>query len=1047
MKRKILSLILVFAMTVSLLTVGTGAVEPTYGDTAGHWAESSIERWSEHGIIQGSNGQFDPNGQLTCAQLATILAKLLKLPAAKDAGFTDNTADAWYYDAINRCAAAGILNGNGDGTVTPEAPITRERAMVMLARALGIEPIRKPDLTKYTDAAQVSAYAQGYVAALIEAGIVGGVTANELAPQDNINRASTVTILDRAISTYADKAGATVKADGKGLVLVVAENVKITNAPEGTKIVVADGATGLTVNGKSVSDDQTYIVPKTEPAKPSSSSSGGSSSGSSHRHSYATAWSYDDTYHWHAATCGHNLKIDEAAHTFTYADNGNGTHTKSCSACSYSATEAHSYGESNRCVCGLVKPNEGVVASVKAADGICTYYSTLPEAVAAAADGATVTLVKGAETNSLKAGITYDLNGYKLTYTSSGSFSFSNQTTSFIGGAKGGTLDFPNISSTNSAIWANAGATLNVSDITVTCNGSAFYPAGNATALNITNCNVSSSVYCVGTNASSTDNYGVIITLKDSKFTSTASNGDSTAVIVNVACKLVIDNCELTAGRQGLIVRAGTATVTNSTIKTTGTYEVREKYYEALWSSGNEVPAAALTVGNYAVGAANAYLADAIVTLENTKLIGENNFPALYVDGNTSHIGKVSISGDAASVSGTMMKGQQTAEGKVIISITGGTFSSNPSAYVAEGYIARTNNDGKYVVSMVGTAENPYTLNEFNTLTKLPAGRAKLYVDIGDVSLAGNSVTIGNKDIADVYTSVTGDYTVGQKLDDGRVVTSVWNESQKIYLANTNKPGTTLYIRGSVKDNNDYGLNNTGNGPFPNSLNFVIPDASKVVFTKDFTVNGYFRCGFSWNDTTNLGGGVASHKIQSVLFDHSTFNGIWIQNGGFEANSLTLDGCTFNAYENKKFANDSNPLWFCNTGSCDITVMNCNFTASRPIKLAEQSAYGTKLTIVNNTFDMSAANTANEDNKPKNDAIMLCKIGNGTLGNVVISGNTVENGTALMAFYNSAGFTMAEGANFTVSGNTLGTGVKTSVEWKTTTKYMPDFVTVTGTPL
>ena len=280
MKRKILSLILVFAMTVSLLTVGTGAVEPTYGDTAGHWAESSIERWSGHGIIQGSNGQFDPNGQLTCAQLATILAKLLKLPAAKDAGFTDNTADAWYYDAINRCAAAGILNGNGDGTVTPEAPISRERAMVMLARALGIEPISNPDLTKYADAAQVSAYAQGYVAALIEAGIVGGVTADQLAPQANINRASTVTILDRAISTYADKAGATVKADGKGIVLVVAENVKITNAPEGTKIVVADGASGLTVNGKAVSDDQTYIVPKT------TTGSGSSSGGYSHSHSY-----------------------------------------------------------------------------------------------------------------------------------------------------------------------------------------------------------------------------------------------------------------------------------------------------------------------------------------------------------------------------------------------------------------------------------------------------------------------------------------------------------------------------------------------------------------------------------------------------------------------------------------------------------------------------------------------------------------------------------------------------------------------------------------
>lgn len=255
MKRKILSLILVFAMTVSLLTVGTGAVEPTYGDTAGHWAESSIERWSAYGIIQGSNGLFDPNGQLTCAQLATILAKLLKLPAAKDAGFTDNTADAWYYDAINRCAAAGILNGNGDGTVTPEAPITRERAMVMLARALGIEPIRKPDLTKYTDAAQVSAYAQGYVAALIEAGIVGGVTADELAPQANINRASTVTILDRAISTYADKAGATVKADGKGIVLVVADDVTVTG--EVNKLLVPANDIEVTVKGSKNIDDIT----------------------------------------------------------------------------------------------------------------------------------------------------------------------------------------------------------------------------------------------------------------------------------------------------------------------------------------------------------------------------------------------------------------------------------------------------------------------------------------------------------------------------------------------------------------------------------------------------------------------------------------------------------------------------------------------------------------------------------------------------------------------------------------------------------------------
>ena len=400
MKRKFLSLILVFAMTVSLLTVGTGAVEPTYGDTAGHWAESSIERWSAYGIIQGSNGLFDPNGQLTCAQLATILAKLLKLPAAKDAGFTDNTADAWYYDAINRCAAAGILNGNGDGTVTPEAPITRERAMVMLARALGIEPIRKPDLTKYTDAAQVSAYAQGYVAALIEAGIVGGVTADELAPQDNITRAATVTILDRAISTYADKAGATVKADGKGIVLVVAENVKITGAPEGTKIVVADGATGLTVNGKSVSDGQTYIVPK-------ATTSSGSSSSGGHSHSYTSTVTKEPTCTEKGVrtyTCSYDgstytEEIPALGHEWgNWKPDGNHlTHTRTCSRgctetknCEYTVTTAY---DKDTYTCSVCKDSYDVGKDSVVRIGT-TGYANLDTALAADGENNTIVLLK-----------------------------------------------------------------------------------------------------------------------------------------------------------------------------------------------------------------------------------------------------------------------------------------------------------------------------------------------------------------------------------------------------------------------------------------------------------------------------------------------------------------------------------------------------------------------------------------------------------------------------------------------------------------------------
>ena len=36
-----------------------------------------------------------------------------------------------------------------------------------------------------------------------------------------------------------------------------------------------------------------------------------------HEHTYSDVWSYDDTYHWHASTCGHVDQVkDKEKHTF-----------------------------------------------------------------------------------------------------------------------------------------------------------------------------------------------------------------------------------------------------------------------------------------------------------------------------------------------------------------------------------------------------------------------------------------------------------------------------------------------------------------------------------------------------------------------------------------------------------------------------------------------------------------------------------------------------------------------------------------------------------
>ena len=344
----------------------------------------------------------------------------------------------------------------------------------------------------------------------------------------------------------------------------------------------------------------------------------------------------------------------------------------------------------------------------------------------------------------------------------------------------------------------------------------------------------------------------------------------------------------------------------------------------------------------------------------------------------------------------------------------------------------------------LGRDEASYTLEQFNALTEIPEGIKTVYLNIGDVSLADGDVTIGNKDICDMWTwDRDTNHNVGDILKDGRKVYMV-RDTDTIY--SSNKPGITLYIGGSVNDNKEGGLNNKGDGNDPRCITLSIPDASNVVFTKDFTVNGYFRMNTGWSDGRNLGGAFYNRTVKSVLFDRSTFNGIWIQNGGFFADSLTLDGCTFNAYTNKVSANDSNPLWFCNIRTCDVTVKNCTFKASRPIKVVEQGVFGANVTITGNKFDMSLTNSADDASKPKNDAIMFSTlIGEtqwnpaGTLGNVVVSGNEVTGANALLTFFKPSQITMADGATFKVSNNTLN-GAKSSVEWKTATEYTPDFV-------
>ncbi len=311
-----------------------------------------------------------------------------------------------------------------------------------------------------------------------------------------------------------------------------------------------------------------------------------------------------------------------------------------------------------------------------------------------------------------------------------------------------------------------------------------------------------------------------------------------------------------------------------------------------------------------------------------------------------------------------------------------------------------------------------YSLAEFNALTEIPTGIKNVYVTIGSVSLKDGSVVIGNDNIRDKYERKDAAGATGE-------------------TTYTDKAGINLFIvGGTIKD-----------GPAvdhaaANKIAFRIPDKSTVTF-QGVKIEGFF--GLSGATSDNPYGSVMPHQIESVIFDGCTFDALWLQDGSFGTKQITIKNSTFNKHENSVSASNTNPLWFKSIGQTtkigneiwklytNVSIDNCVFNTNRPVKVVEQDVNGQTVSITNCTFNME------NDAGNKSAAIMFSDI-NGTLGNVVVSGNEVKGGVALLAFYsNPAQITMANGATFKVSDNTLN-GAKLSVKWKTADLYVPDFM-------
>ena len=277
MKKSLIS-ILVFALVLSLSLVAYAA---SYKDTSSHWAKSSIERWTEEKIVQGyADDTYKPDDFITRSEFITIIIRIFEPEKAADIkSYKDVDKDAWYYEFLAKAVGMEALQGDPDITLRPDAYITRQEAMVILNRIIGLKASKNASLEKFSDAEDVASWAKDAMLAFVERGFIVGYEDGTLRPTNNITRGKIAKLLDNVVSAIIKKAGTYDLSGKNGIVVVKAKDVTLNNIESIARIFALNNGVRDTL--KPALDDKDIINPsegkKEEEEKTSSGGGGGGS--------------------------------------------------------------------------------------------------------------------------------------------------------------------------------------------------------------------------------------------------------------------------------------------------------------------------------------------------------------------------------------------------------------------------------------------------------------------------------------------------------------------------------------------------------------------------------------------------------------------------------------------------------------------------------------------------------------------------------------------------------------------------------------------------
>ncbi len=198
-----------FVMPASQVTVSAvfaPAQLPFTDVTEANWYYDEVYYVWANGLMQGTSATtFGPGVDTTRAMVVTILWRLEGEPASGyDMDYSDVAGGAWYADAVRWATEHGIVNGS-EGQFYPGGTVTREQLAAMLyryAQYKGYDLTAGGDLSGFADAGAVSGWAETSLAWAVGQRLIQG-SANQIDPTGSAIRAQLAAILMRFCENLA----------------------------------------------------------------------------------------------------------------------------------------------------------------------------------------------------------------------------------------------------------------------------------------------------------------------------------------------------------------------------------------------------------------------------------------------------------------------------------------------------------------------------------------------------------------------------------------------------------------------------------------------------------------------------------------------------------------------------------------------------------------------------------------------------------------------------------------------------------------------------